>query len=212
MFDPADNCPYTMVIGQPQNRSAHVSSVCRSAYCFLRQLRPVIRSMSIKAAKTVVHAFISSRLDYCNSLVHGINDTLLRRLQAVQNAAARVVSGTHRCDHVSPVLRQLQWLPVRQQVDFKLAMLVYKALNNLAPQYLSDDCQLVAATSRQLRSSGNFKCTLTSTSTCLGDLAFAAARPPLWNDLQAQVRQPDLSLDTFRQKLKTYLFVRGTSA
>ena len=169
--------------------------------------------MSIKAAKTVVHAFISSRLDYCNSLVHGINDTLLRRLQAVQNAAARVVSGTHRCDHVSPVLWQLQWLPVRQQVDFKLAMLVYKALNNLAPQYLSDDCQLVAATSRrQLRSSGHFKCTLTSTSTRLGDRAFAAAGPRLWNHLPAQVRRPDLSLDTFRQKLKTYLFVRGTSA
>jgi len=92
-------------------------------------------------------------------------------------------------------------------------MLIYKALNNLAPQYLSDDCQLVAATSRrQLRSSGNFKCTLTSTSTRLGDRAFAAARPRLWNDLPAQVRRPDLSLDTFRQKLKTYLFVRGNSA
>ena len=106
--------------------------------------------------------------------VHGITDTLLRRLQAVQNAAARVVSGTRRCDHISP--RQLYWLPVRQRVDFKLAMLVYKALNDLAPQYLSEDCQLVAATSRQqLRSSGNFKCTLTSTSTRLGDRAFAAA-------------------------------------
>ena len=94
-------------------------------------------------------------------------------------------------------------------------MLVYKALNNLAPQYLSDDCQLVAATSRrQLRSTGNFKCTLTSTSTRLGlgDRAFAAAGPRLWNDLPTQVRRPDLSLDVFRQKLKTYLFVRGTSA
>jgi len=98
-------------------------------------------------------------------------------------------------------------------VDFKLAMLVYKALNNLAPQYLSDDCQLVTATSRrQLRSSGNFKYTLTSTSTRLGDRAFAVAGPRLWNDLPAQVRRRDLSLDTFRQKLKTYLFVRGTSA
>ena len=124
-----------------------------------------------------------------------------------------VVSGTRRCDHISPVLRQLHWLPVRQRVDFKLAMLVYKALKNLAPQYLSDDCQLVAATSRrQLRSSGNFKCTLTSTSTRLGDRAFAAAGPRLWNHLPAEVRRPDLSLDTFCQKLKTYLFVRGTSA
>jgi len=162
----------------------------------------------------LTRAFISSRLDYCNSLVHGITDTLFRRLQAVQNAAtARMVSGTHRCDHISPVLRQLHWLPVQQRVDFKLAMLVYKALNDLAPQYLSNDCQLVAATShRQLRSSGNFKCTLASTSTRLGDRAFAAAGPRLWNALPAQVRRPDLSLDTFSQKLKTCLFVRGTSA
>jgi len=94
---------------------------------------------------------------------------------------------------------------VRQRVDFKLAMLVYKALNDLALQYLSDDCQLVATTSRQqLRSSGNFKCTLTSTSTRLGDRAFAAAGPQLWNHLPAEVRRPDLSLDTFCQKLKTY--------
>ena len=84
---------------------------------------------------------------------------------------------------------------------------------HLAAQYLSDDCQLVADTSRRrLRSSGNFKCTLTGTSTRLGDQALAAAGPRLWNDLPAQVRRPDLSLDTFRQKLKAYLFVRGTGA
>jgi len=69
--------------------SAHVSSMCRSAYCFLCQLRPVVRSLTEDAAKTAVHAFISMRLDYCNSLLCGISDTLLRRIQSVQNAAAR---------------------------------------------------------------------------------------------------------------------------
>jgi len=74
--------------------SAHVSSMCRSTYSFLRQLRPVVRSLTEDAAKTVVHAFISMRLDYCNSLLCGIFDTLLRRLQSVQNAAARVITRT----------------------------------------------------------------------------------------------------------------------
>jgi len=66
-----------------------------------------------EATKTVVHAFISSRLDYCNSLQFGISDKLLRRLQAVQNAAARLVTGTRRREHITPVLRKLHWLPVR---------------------------------------------------------------------------------------------------
>jgi len=110
-----------------------------------------------------VDVVISSRLDYCNSLLHGISDTLLRRLQPVQNAAARLVTGTRRCDHITSVLQQLHWLPVHQRVKFKLAVLVYKAFNNLAPPYLSDDCQLVATIGRrQLRSSENFKCTVSN--------------------------------------------------
>lgn len=203
-----------VVLDSHLTMSAHVSSVCWSAYCFLRQLRPVARSLSVDAAKTVVHAFISSHLDYCNSLVYGITDNLLRRLQSVQNAAARLVTGTRRCGHITPVLRQLHWLPLRQRVEFKLAVLMFKALNDLAPQYLSDDCQLVAASGcrHHLRSSQSFKCSITSTSTRLGDRAFSAAGPRIWNSLPAQVRQPDLTLNSFYSKLKTYLFVRDTSA
>jgi len=126
--------------------SAHVGSMCRSAYCFLRQLRPVVRSLTEDATKTVVHAFISMHLDYCNSLLCGISDTLLRRLQSVQNAAARVITRTPRRDHITPILHHLHWLPVRQRVAFKLAVLVYKALNNRAPEYLSQDCRLVGYT------------------------------------------------------------------
>jgi len=157
--------------------SVHVSSVSRSAYCCLRQLRHVVRSVSVDAAKTVVHAFISSRLDYCNSLLHGISDFLLRRLQAVQYAAARLITGTQRCDHITPVLKQLYWLSVRQRVEFKLTVLVYKALSNLAPPYLSADCQLVVTVvRRQLRSSDNFKCTITCTSLRLGRFGIRCCR------------------------------------
>jgi len=57
----------------------------------------------------------------------------MRRLQAVLNAAARLITGTRRRDHITPILRQLHWLPVRQRVEFKLAMLVFKPLHGLAP-------------------------------------------------------------------------------
>ena len=96
---------------------------------------------------TLVQSFIrpTCHLDYGNSLFSGITDSLLRRLQSVQNAAARLVTGTRRRDHITPVLRQLHWLPVRvrQRVDFKLALLVYKALHDVTAAYLVDDCQLI---------------------------------------------------------------------
>ena len=90
------------------------------------QLSPFITLSSICCVEplTLLSAattFISCRLDYCNSLLYGISDTLLQRLQSVQNAAARLVTGTRRPDHITPVLRQLHWLPVRQRIRFKIA-------------------------------------------------------------------------------------------
>jgi len=99
----------------------HRSCICRAGYYQLRQLRPVVRSMTAKAARTVAAAVISSRLDYCNALLHGQLNTLLRKLQSVQNATARLITGTRRCDHITPVLRELHWLPIRERVQFKLA-------------------------------------------------------------------------------------------
>ena len=89
--------------------------------------------MSEEAVKTLTHAFIGSRLDYCNGLYCGISEGLLNRLQSVQNAAASLVTGLGRREHITPVLRQLHWLPVRQRVQFKLATLVHRALAGTAP-------------------------------------------------------------------------------
>ena len=78
-----------VVVDSQLTMSSNVSSTCRSAYYQLRQLRPVVRSLSVNAAKTAVQALVSTRLDYCNSvLMNGIADGLMQRLQAVQNAAA----------------------------------------------------------------------------------------------------------------------------
>jgi len=97
------------------------ATVCRCGYYQLRQLRPVVRSLSAKATETLVQAFVSSRLDYCNSLLYGVRRrrrAIYRRLQSVQNAAARLVSGVRRRDHITPTLRRLHWLPVRQRVAY----------------------------------------------------------------------------------------------
>jgi len=90
-----------VVVDSRLTMSDHVVSVCRLAYYYLRQIRPVVQSMTVDAAKTLVQPCIASRLDYCNAVLHGITDNLLQRLQSVQNAAARLVTRTGRCEHVT---------------------------------------------------------------------------------------------------------------
>jgi len=141
-----------------------------AVYYQLKQLRPVARSLSFEAAKTLVQAFVSSRLDYCNAILHGPPEKLMRRLQSVQNAAARMITIARRRDHITPILRQLHWhwLPVRQRVDFKIAVLVFRCLTGHAPVYLADDCQLAAdASARRLRSADTAKCVVRRTYTQL---------------------------------------------
>ena len=89
----------------------------------LCQMRTVRSMLTNETTVTLIHAFISSRLDYCNSLLYGISSTLLRRLQSIQNAAVRLVTGAKKFDHITPVLRKLHWLPIRQLVAYKLSLL-----------------------------------------------------------------------------------------
>ena len=93
-----------IIINSQLSLDAHVAAVCRSGYYQLWQLRPVTRSLSADAAKTLVQAFISSQLDYCNALLSGVSDGLMHHLQSVQNTAARLVTGVLRCDHITPIL------------------------------------------------------------------------------------------------------------
>jgi len=161
----------------------------------LRRLSSVVRSLSAEAVKAVVHAFISSRLDYCNSLLIGANGGLLRRLQSVQNAAARLVTGTRRCEHITPAFRQLHWLPVRQRIKYKLASLAFRALSGLAPDYLVGDCQLVVVSGwTSLRSAERRVCHVPRQNSTFGDRSFAAAGPHTWNELPFSLRDTGLTL------------------
>jgi len=155
----------------------------------------------------LVQAFTASRLDSCNALFFCITNELFCRLQSAQNAAARLVMDAKRSDHISPVLRQLRWLPVRQRVVFKIATLVHRSLSGLAPGYLADDCQLVtAARARLLRSADTRKLTVHQTSSCFEDRTFAAAATRVWNSLPANSRKAESSRSRFRRSLKTFLF------
>ena len=178
---------------------------CRVLSDQLPQLSPLIRSLSSDAAKLLVQAFISTRLDYCNSLLYVISDNLYRRLQAVQNAAARLITNTRRFEHITPVLQQLHWLPVRQRVQFKIAVLAYEALHDLLYlriwRKIANLCLSLGADNCVRQTS------LTQwTNTRLGDRSFAAAEPRVWNSLPTQLRESDITLGQFRRTLKMHLF------
>lgn len=187
--------------------SSHVAALCRAGYFHLRQLRPSVRSMTTAAANTAVQAFICCRIDYCNSMLYGVSDGLLRKVQSIQNAAARLVTGARRRDHITPVLRQLHWLPVRQRVEYKVACLVYQSLAGQAPPYIADDIQLAADSDRrQLRSAAARTCIVPRTHNNFGDRSFTAAGPCVWNRLPVHLRQ-DTNYARFKRQLKTFLFV-----
>ncbi len=115
-----------------------ISTVFKTIFFHLRVLVKVKPFLSFKDFERVIHAFISSRLDYCNSLYMGINQASLNQHKMVQNAAARLLTGVRKRKHITPVLINLHWLPIHYRIDFKVLLLVFKALNGLTPVYLSD--------------------------------------------------------------------------
>jgi hypothetical protein len=178
-----------VVIDSQLSMSAQVSAVCRGCYYQLRQLRPLTKCMTKDAIKTLTHAFISSRLDYCNALYYGITDGLISRLQSVQNAAARLVTGLGRRDHVTPVLQQLHWLPIRRRVLFKLMTCVHRSLAGAAPAYLADECNLISDVgSCSLRSTDCQTCVVRRSRNHFGDRCFAVAGPSIWNRLPLHLK------------------------
>jgi len=156
------------------------------------QLRSVRRSLTTEATRALVQAFISCRLDYCNSVMAGVPDVYLQRLQSLQNAAARLVSGACRHDHITPVLVSLHWLPVRQRISYKTAVLVWKCLHDAAPRYLADLCVLAHSVRgrQQLRSTASGTLLVPRARTATGQ----RNGPRTWNSLPADLRTLDMTV------------------
>ena len=192
-------------LDQELNMQSHVSSVCKTAYFHLRNIARIRKYLSEAATQSLIHAFITSRIDYGNSLLWGIPKLLQQRLQHVQNSAARLVKRKKKSDHISPVLYDLHWLPIAQRIKFKLLLITYKALQNMAPGYISD----LISTYQPARSLRSADASLLNVpysrlATC-GDRAFSVAAPKLWNSLPLQLRN-STSLTSFKSGLKTFLF------
>ena len=132
-----------------------VSETCKACYFHIRALRHIRTSLTIEASKTIAAAIVGSRLDFCNSLLAGTSVSNLTRLQRVQNTLARVVAQKPRFCHITPVLSDLHWLPVRHRISFKIATVTFRVLQSQQPSYLSSLIPRYVP-ARALRSSSSF--------------------------------------------------------
>ena len=200
-----------VVLDSSLSMSTHIANVCKSCYGYLRAIGRIRKYLSQKDAEKLVHALITSRLDSCNSLLAGLPmKNSLEKLLRVQKVAARIVTRTSRYDHITPVFKQLHWLPIKHRIDFKVCVLSFKCLHGLAPNYLKE---LVSwyVPNRSLRSGAEFKMTIDCAKKAkvrYAQRAFQHYAPVLWNSLPLNVRSSH-SLDIFKSRCKTYLFTQA---
>ncbi len=183
----------------------HISNVTKTAFFHLRNIAKLRNMLSVSDAEKLVCAFMTSRLEYCNALLGGCPASSINKQQIVQNAAARVLTRSRKYDHFAPILQSLHWLPIKFRISYKILLLAYKALNDLAPAYLTNLLSCYNPT-RSLRShnSGLLVVPRIAKST-KGGRTFSYLAPKLWNSLPDNVRGSD-TLSLFKSRLKTHLF------
>ena len=189
---------------------SHVSKVVKDCNLSLINLRRIGDKLSKKHKIQLVHSLVHSRMDFCNGLLIGADQSEISRLQKVQNAATRFVFGTKQWKGVTNLRKQLHFLPVSARIEFKVCLMVFKCLNNLAPSYLEDLIQKRQPKIKSLRHDADNTLLQRDFSTKYKTTqrAFQISGPKLWNSLPADLRNcSDEAI--FKSRLKTYLFEKS---
>ena len=180
------------------SQTSHVISSC--SY-HLRNINHISRYLPTTTKERVINALITSRLDYCNSVLYNTSANNILRLQRIHNAAARLILCRPRTDRATPLLHKLHWLPVARMIQYKILLLTYKITHRHSPVYLRDLLSAYEPT-RCLRSSTSNDLVVARTRGKAGDAAFAVAAPRLWNALKSVA-----SINILKTNLKTHLFI-----
>ena len=188
----------------------HILKKCKSAMLSIYKIRNLRSYLSQEACQVLIHSLVFSHLDYCNSLLFGLPECVICKIQRVQNIAAKLVLNLGKSESPRLAMFRLHWLPIRYRLDFKIALLMYKCYKGEAPKYLSDllDIEQRTESSRRLRShqANNvlYRIPFTRAKT-FADRSFSVAGPKIWNGLPTDVQHSE-TVDSFKTKLKTFLF------
>ncbi len=197
------------------NMAQHISDVIKSCYYHIKDLRRIRRHLTKSVAITLSNALVGSKIDYCNSLFHGITDKQMRRLQGVQNTLCRIVTRTSRYSSITGPMMSLHWLPIKFRIRFKINLLTYRVYNTHYPVYL-ESCIQPYKSPYPTRLSDPVRHTLDvpyfqykkHNSFVQLKNSFAYTAPRLWNSLNETCRSAP-SVGAFRARLKTYLWAQA---
>ncbi|XP_013763333.1 uncharacterized protein LOC102206753 [Pundamilia nyererei] len=206
------SCDYVSNLGVLLDSSfkldKQVYAVVRSSFHQLRLISKPRHYVPHEDLEKLIHAFETSRLDYCNSLYYGLPSSLLLRLQTVQNAAARLLTGTRKFCPITLVLAGLHWLPIKCHIQFKILLLTFKTINKLALSYLSELLK-PHTPARTLRSEVSGLLVVPRVfKSRMGGRAFSFQAPLLWNQLPVWIQETD-TISTFKIRLQTFLFAKA---
>ena len=184
------------------NLDKHINNIMSQCFQFLKNIGRVRNFLTNSHTEMLVHAVITSRLDYCNSLLINISSSKLFKLQKVQNAAARVVVRKRKRESVTNTLKKLHWLRVESRIIFKVLLLVFKAIHGQC----SDNLQKLLRYKRyNCRPQDVMMLETKNAKTKYGKRTFSYAGPRLWNALPLQIRTEE-NIASFKTKVKTLLF------
>ena len=165
-----------------------VNNVCKSAFYHIRTICRIRKYLSTQTAEILIHAFATSKLDHCISLLYNVAKSVIKKHQSVQNVAARLITRSRKCDHITLILFDLHWLPVSERIKFKILLLTFKALHQQSPTYIQDLITRYLP-SRSLRSPSTLSLNPVSFNLkTYGSRAFSVSAPELWNKLPNDIR------------------------
>ena len=188
----------------------HIRQKCKNAMLSIYKIKNLRKYLSMEACQVLIHSLMFSHLDYCNSLLFGLPECTIGKLQRVQNIAAKLLLNLSKWDSARLAMFKLHWLPIRFRLEYKLALLMFKCNKGEAPKYLCDLLSIEerSGISRSLRSyqedASIYRTPFTKLKT-FADRSFSVAGPKIWNGLPVDLRRSG-SIDSFKVKLKTYLF------
>ena len=178
----------------------HISSLCCTTFLALRRIASICLFLSNSSIEKLIASVITSRLDYCNAMFAGVANEQIAHIEKIQNNATQLILKKSNCDHVTLLLKELHWLPVKYCIQYKLATLAFRHFDGTLPPYLSSSLCTYLPSERLL------KIPKTNLKT-FSEHSFGYSAPTVWNSLPADLRYPGSpSLPTFKVNLKTHFF------
>ena len=178
-----------------------VNNCVSSIFSSIKNIARIKFFLTKKELTILVSSFIVSKLDYCNSLYYGINNCLMKKLQYAQNCAARLIYNKRKYDHVTKLMIELHWLPVKFRIWYKICLLIFKCINHASYAH-PEELQSLLTINHSTRF---VQLKMQRNNLKISDRAFSVCAPKLWNQLPTNLKN-EKSFTSFKCDLKTYLF------